>query len=476
VKRIIILFLPVISALSAYSQTYLQDGDHCFEAGDYVCAETKYEEALEFTGKEDLPKVEIGLTRARQCARYIKDADEAFEKENYGVAKENYQKVLDSNPKDTKAKLQLEECNNFLATASIQEGKTCFEEGKYACAETKYSEALKLASGKNKLTADKGLDKAKLCAKSIKAADQEFEKEDYKAAKEDYQIVLDTNPQDAYAKSRLEKCSELINPANIKVSKETLSFSQSGGSERIEVEITNAGSYSVDALPSWCTKQEYEEYFVISCRENAGSTKRTDYFTVTAGNKKVRINVEQTGKTVNRAGTATVTATQKPVRTRNCFNCPGTRDNWGLTLGYADYDNAEGVLFGPKFEPLFKYGFGLNTGINFEARSYKIYEIYEFEFDRYTINIPLHLEYRLNFSKWFNMFFYGGLGFNAVTDADFSDYLLPVTFEYGGGFRISHIQFGIGKSLYIGDFKYIDYFGQYNYTYQNYAVSISYMF
>jgi len=147
-----------------------------------------------------------------------------------------------------------------------------------------------------------------------------------------------------------------------------------------------------------------------------------------------------------------------------------------LTAGYIDYDYSEGVLLGLKAEPLFKYGFGLNTGINFEAISYKLNDIFDGFDGVYAVNIPLHLEYRFNFSKWFNLFLYGGIGLNFKTNASFDYYDLPVTLEYGTGLRIDHVQFNIGKSSYLGDFENIDYFGKSITAYQKLALSVSYMF
>jgi len=74
------------------------------------------------------------------------------------------------------------------------------------------------------------------------------------------------------------------------------------------------------------------------------------------------------------------------------------------------------------------------------------------------------------------MFFYGGAGFNAVTTKDFDTYSLPVTFEYGGGFRISHVQFRAGSSLYIGDFTDIGRFGRNIKPYHNFTVSLDILF
>lgn len=129
-------------------------------------------------------------------------------------------------------------------------------------------------------------------------------------------------------------------------------------------------------------------------------------------------------------------------------------------------------------EPLFKYGFGLNTGINLLGYSENLFDaqLFEYGFDAYAVNIPLHLEYRLNFSKYFNVFAYGGVGFNVLTNSDFDAYSLPATFEYGGGFRISHVQFNVGRSLYLGDWRDIQDFRIYGDMYQKLIVSVSYMF
>ncbi|MDD3772334.1 MAG: hypothetical protein PHC38_06740, partial [Weeksellaceae bacterium] len=172
-------------------------------------------------------------------------------------------------------------------------------------------------------------------------------------------------------------------------------------------------------------------------------------------------------------------------KSNNCFNCPKTKNTWGLTIGYIQMKfesnyQIEGVQVGLRVEPLFKYGFGLNTGILLEAYSNDLKTIFksysETNLKYYNINIPLHLEYRLNISKWFNFFAYGGIGFNVFSDQLFENITLPATFEYGGGIRINHFQFNVGKSSYIGDFEDISNIGKNKRTYQNLAISMSYMF
>ncbi len=94
----------------------------------------------------------------------------------------------------------------------------------------------------------------------------------------------------------------------------------------------------------------------------------------------------------------------------------------------------------------------------------------------YGISVPLHLEYRFNFSKKFNLFLYGGVGFNALTDYTFKDNDLPATLEYGGGFRVGHVQFNFGKSSYLGDYKNIEILNKNLPPFQSLVLFISYLF
>jgi tetratricopeptide (TPR) repeat protein len=378
---------------------------------------------------------------------------------------------------------------------SLQAGDACFDKGDYVCAKAKYSEAFNSTSGKDRQMAEIKLTRANWCAEHIALANQAYNNKNYRSAKENYQSVLDSNPNDSYAKSQLERCNNALNPpvdpppvtpppvtpppaTTLSVSKENIYFTSSGGrSEDIKV-YSNAATYSVKLLPPWCTVQTYNGYFVITCSANNSTQSRSSWFKVVAGDKDVRITVNQSGisqsqTTTSRSNNSTATNRKKA---QGCFNCPKTKDTWGLTLGYVQMDYLEGIQFGLKVEPLFKYGFGLNTGILLEEYTNDELGYETNDVAMYAVNIPLHLEYRLNFSKWFNIFAYGGVGFNAITDSSVEDYFLPVCFEYGGGLRVSHVQFNVGKSLYLGDFRYMQEFGTDIEPYQNLVVSISYMF
>jgi hypothetical protein len=87
------------------------------------------------------------------------------------------------------------------------------------------------------------------------------------------------------------------------------------------------------------------------------------------------------------------------------------------------------------------------------------------------------LEYRLNFSRYFNIFVYGGVGFDLVTNASFDEYSTGTSLEYGSGLRIDHIQFNIGQSLKIRNGNDFDDYSPMNYDInKELVISVSYMF
>ncbi len=181
------------------------------------------------------------------------------------------------------------------------------------------------------------------------------------------------------------------------------------------------------------------------------------------------------------------------------FNSPKTNDIWGLTAGYVsklwsrEYPSGEvvnqglnndawlhGIQFGIRINPQFKYGFGIDAGIFYEYfhnRSAQLTgtldgaEIKYFRtLNEHSLRIPVHLEYRLNFSKEFQLFFYGGAAASYVLSGNMSytqqGYQAPYLIEndiygpiipsakrynvaasFGGGFRFGIMQFNIGSEL-----------------------------
>ncbi len=446
-KKFAVLFFAVFSTMSAAGQTYIQDGDRCFDNGDYPCALTNYENAFKnFSGK-DKQIAEIKLTRAKWCIEHIRVGDEAFATGNYSIAKDEYQKVLDSNPKDNYAQSQIIKCDNALAQPRLRRATTSdisdIWNNRYGPLPQRRQNLINAGidpdDAQNRINAGEG------------------------------------NPQ------QKEKLA-----SNLSVSSSTLYFAYYGEtSDQVKV-YSDAPTFYIPSeyVPSWCTVKAYEGYFQVTASFNPNNTSRKSWFKVIAGGKEVRIYVEQFAKASPASKQSN--SPEKPLSQRNedkCFNCPKALDTWGLTFGYTQqtfdyYYDMDVIQFGLKAEPLFKYGFGINTGIYFLGYTENIsdFEFFESGFNAYAVNIPLHLEYRLNFSKWFNIFVYGGVGLNALTNPNFDVYSLPVTYEYGGGLRINHIQFNAGKSLYLGNLSDSQYFGNYSDTYQELILSVSLMF
>ncbi len=448
-SRILAIYFVLISAFSGYGQSYIQDGDRCFNSADYACAVTNYDNAFKNSTGKDKQLAEIKLTRAKWCAEHINTANQAFATKSFSTAKNEYQKVLDTNPKDSYAQSQIVKCINALNPPKLRKATTAeltdIWNNKYGVGPQRRQNLIKA-----------GIDPDD-AQKRINAGEGKPQ-------------VEEKEKQATY----------------LSLSKATLYFTSNGGtSEQIKV-YSDASTYSVPSgfVPSWCAVKIYSGYFTVTTSTNPNYTSRQGWFKVTAGGKEVRISIEQSSRTGhNSQQTSSPKKQTTQSNVQKCFNCPKTNDNiWGLTLGYTqqtiDYYSMDVIQFGLKAEPLFRYGFGLNTGINMLRYSENLFnsQLFQYGFDAYAVNIPFHLEYRLNFSKWFNIFAYGGVGFNAITNSKFDNYSLPATFEYGGGFRISHVQFNVGKSLCFGNLRNTQNFGKYTTTYQKLILSVSYLF
>ena len=142
-----------------------------------------------------------------------------------------------------------------------------------------------------------------------------------------------------------------------------------------------------------------------------------------------------------------------------------TGDGISEKVGYWDDSKSiSGLQVGFRIEPLFKYGFGIDTGIYYEyyySKSqpmiydeYDGYEEYRAILEEHVLYIPAHFEYRANIHKNFQIFAYAGFGFdfglsaklktdnenltfednNGYKDMDWKR--VNVSFEYGGGIRL----------------------------------------
>lgn len=185
----------------------------------------------------------------------------------------------------------------YSQVSNIVDGDKCFSDANYNCALTKYKDQYKLANDTDKMDIEIKIQQAKLCIENLKSANLAFNSKNYTKAKENYSLILDSNPNDVYVKSQLEIINTLLSKpktTTLSLSKTDISFDSPGGSISISVD-TNLSSYTINLLPTWCTVQKYDKYFVINCNSYNASTLRKDYFNVIAGDKTIRVNVVQQG-------------------------------------------------------------------------------------------------------------------------------------------------------------------------------------
>ena len=473
-KWVVTFWIVLISTFSAFSQSMLQSGDKCFGRGDYACAQIEYKKAMRAATGKNRQVAEIKFTQAKWCEDKLRAANEAFRNKSYTQAKSIYEKVCETNPNDAFAKLQLDKCTRALTpvlTLSVSRESISF-------LSSGGSERVSVTTNAN--------------AYSLGGIPAWCKVQKYAGY---FTIVCDPNPAaaeriDYFTVSTGNKFLKVnLNQAGTPQKVETtlsataqnLSFPATGGiSEEVKV-YSNAATYSTSLVPSWCSVQPYNGYFVVSCTANYSTQPRSDWFMLSAGDKDIRVYVSQLGYTVARRPIDRPDYGRGGTRNR-CFNCPKRKDTWGVTAGYTQLKSdsvsyLDGVQLGFRIEPLFKYGFGLNTGIIFEGYSNNRFsEVNVESIEQYALNVPLHLEYRFNFSKLFTMFAYGGAGFNYLGNFKSDEYSLPVTYDYGAGFRVSHVQFNIERSFRFGDFRDTRNFGKNSSLFRNFVISMSYMF
>lgn len=185
--------------------------------------------------------------------------------------------------------------STYSQVNNLEQGDKCFEKGDYVCAEAKYNALYKSALGKEKQIAEIKIQRAQSCIALLKSANLAIANKSYIKAKENYLSILNSNPEDTYVKSQLEKIISILNKPTIStlvLNKTQLSFEANGGNSKIMIE-TNSQNYSIDLMPQWCSVQKYSTFFIVNCNVYSGSAQRKDYFNVIAGNKTIRVNIVQ---------------------------------------------------------------------------------------------------------------------------------------------------------------------------------------
>ena len=154
-----------------------------------------------------------------------------------------------------------------------------------------------------------------------------------------------------------------------------------------------------------------------------------------------------------------------------------------------------GFQIGLHFQPCFKFGLGLYTGLFYELyiSSCEDEDVYT-NFMEHDIYVPAHVLFRLPFANKSSLVVHGGLGFNyavygAFSDEDdeyedYSDFYgedaYPKRFnmaaEIGIGLRIGSVKIDAQYSKGINNHGSYEYLGNYKTKQNKYSFSVSYLF
>lgn len=223
-KRIITFLFAVISAFSAYSQTYILNGDSCFDRANYTCAITNYDAAFKNTSGIDKQIAEIKLTRAKWCLEHIKTANEAFSSKNLVTAKDEYQKVLDSNPNDSYAQSQIERCDNKQNPPKLRKATTAELTD---ISNNKYGVQPQLKQ--NLINA--GIDPDVIVRDLLNYANYYFLKNEYGRALKIYEYVLSLERNNNTALDRVDEIDFLLHRSKI------FSYEKTNYSDNVQIKL-----------------------------------------------------------------------------------------------------------------------------------------------------------------------------------------------------------------------------------------------
>ncbi len=220
----------------------IASADEKFEAGEYKAAKKAYEEALNIFPNKSHPKKRVDLCEKKLAAakekkkkkgRYkelITKADEAFKGEQYKKARRNYKDALDIFPERSHPQSRLDEIKKRLAAQkekgkkkeryqkTIKTADELFNKEQYGAAKKKYKAALELFPGKehpqeridkvNGILARKKKEERYQAA--IQKADRHFAEQEWKKARDQYKKALGIFSDKTYPQKRLEKCKKHV--------------------------------------------------------------------------------------------------------------------------------------------------------------------------------------------------------------------------------------------------------------------------
>jgi hypothetical protein len=300
-KQILILFFGFISSFSAYCQiSNLDDGNECFNQGNYTCAEAKYKQVFKTAVNKEKQIAEIKIQRAKKCIENLRIAELAFKNKNYTKAKEFYLAILDSNPQDEFVKGRLESINKSvtipdskpsnLSALSLSKTELSYSSsGGYEyvnvntnsktysvdllpswCTVQKYNTYFSVnCTMNNQSTERSGYFDVKAGDKTIRVN-----------IKQEGSVQVEEN--------------------YLELSKTDLFFSSETSYVESVTVSTNAVDFNTSLVPSWCNVNKFSNYITVSCQKNESNQARNSWFNVNIDNKEVIVYVSQSANPITR--------------------------------------------------------------------------------------------------------------------------------------------------------------------------------
>lgn len=234
------------------------------------------------------------------------------------------------------------------------------------------------------------------------------------------------------------------------------------------------------------SRQEVEAYLRQITNDNTANSNSSVHNNVSSNTSST--NVSTSGNTTARNNTSSYS-----YRRHREFNKNPNESGVAFSVGYVqkqwvyDVDGAKekvdvfgedkytnGIQAGFRIAPQFKYGFGLDLGLYYEYYFDKSEDMYDdgweynLKSEEHCLYLPIHLKYNLNFSKWFQLGVYGGIGLDyglsgkiyARSDGETLDSFglyddgldmkrFNTSLEYGASLRINNfeINFSISNGL-----------------------------
>ena len=181
----------------------------------------------------------------------------------------------------------------------LKKANACFEIGEYECAKRNYT-LFQTLDGKDMSVQ---IQIANECMRALNLADDYFKDEDYEKAKKRYQLVLEKNAKDSYAKRQYDLCEEYLK-LSIFYAKDTetnirnIHFNHTGGISENIIVHTSDTSWNLFALPFWCSvTNKTNDSFQIECQQNYGEA-REDSLMVRTDSSEFYISISQDAKEV----------------------------------------------------------------------------------------------------------------------------------------------------------------------------------